>query len=154
MPAMPNFLGAPYGPLALSGLLRQVREPGERLIAWGVVEVTRVAGARETARSLTVVLGPLGAIAGLMVGGQTQRVAVLTDRRLLLLTTGRLGPSPEGLGVWLSTGLGELRVSAEKAGVVIFGLETGGRRRLVVKEPTSRDGARLAAALHALASPG
>ena len=155
MPAVPDFLGASYGPLALTGLLRARRNADECVIAWGTATVTRASGPAELLRGIAAGFGPFGYLAlAIIPSGGVRRVIVLTDQRLLLLSAGVLGPAPDGYGVRADSALGELRVEAEDQEFLIFGPQTGGRLRLEIKEPTSRDGARLVAALGALAEPG
>ena len=149
MAVMPNFYGAVYGPLALCGLLRARRERGERLIAWGVVEVKAASNTEDLLGALAP--PPLAAIATVAssVGG-SKRVIVLTDRRMLLLRTGVHGPSAEGVGVVVDASLGTLRVEALATHFEVIGPEFGRRYRLTIKEAGSRDGERLAEALSAL----
>lgn len=148
MPVMPEFHRAGYTPLALRGLLRARRDADERLVAWGVADVRPAKSAGE----LLGALGPLGWAAGAVATGGARRVLVLSDRRLLVLRTGPLGPSPEGLGVVADVNLGTLRVSAGEGHFDMLAPELGRRLRFVVLEASSRDGARLVEALRALAA--
>ncbi len=148
MPVTPEFNRAGYTPLALRRLLRARRDRGERLVAWGVAEVRPAKSPGE----LLGLLGPLGWIAGAVTSSGARRVVVLTDQRLLLLRTGPLGPSPEGLGVVVDAALGVLRVSVKESTFELLSPELGKRVWLVVSEPGSRDGSRLREALLALAS--
>ncbi len=148
MPAIPDFNRAGYGPLALRDLLRARREPNERLVAWGVAEIKP---ARDPGQLLGL-LGPLGWIAGSMTAPAARRVVILTDQRLLLLRTGPLGPTPQGLGVIADAPLGSLLIATEDDHFELLSAELGKRVKLAVKEPRSRDGARLIEALAALAT--
>ncbi len=147
MPVTPEFNRAGYTPLALRGLLRARRDRGERLVAWGVADVRPAKSPGE----LLGLLGPLGWIAGAVTTSGARRVVVLTDQRLLLLRTGPLGPSPEGLGVVVDAALGGLRVSAEASRFELLSPELGRRIWMVIGESRSRDGSRLREALLALA---
>lgn len=149
MTAMPHFNGAAYGPLALRALLRARRGRGERLIAWGVASVKAASGAEEILGALAP--GPLGAIAGVASSsGGTRKVLVLSDRRLLLLKSNILGPSPEGLGVVVDISLGTLIVESAPTHFELLSPETKRRLKVTVKEPASRDGSRLVEALESL----
>jgi len=148
MPAIPEFKRAGYSPLALRGLLRARRERHERLVAWGVGEVKPASSAGD----LLGALGPLGWAATAVTSSGTRRVVVVSDHRLLLLRTGPLGPSPEGLGVIADAPLGTLRVTAGDSYFELLSPEIGKRVRLVVSEPGSRDGEQLVEAMAALAA--
>lgn len=151
MPVMPDFRGCAYGPLALRALLRRRRDADERLIAWGVAAVKPASGAQELLGALAP--GPLAAIADVAsTTGGSRHVVVLTDKRLLLLRANELGPVPDGLGVVVDASLATLRVGATPTHFELLGPETGRRLKLSVKEPHSRDGARLVEALVTLAA--
>jgi hypothetical protein len=146
---MPDFRGCAYGPWALRDLLRRRRDADERLIAWGVASVKPASGAEELLGALAP--GPLAAIADVAsTSGGSRQVVVLTDKRLLLLRANELGPAPEGLGVVVDASLATLRVASAPTHFEILGPETARRLKLSIKEPHSRDGARLVEALATL----
>ncbi len=150
MPVMPDFKGCSWGPLALRDLWRRRRDADERLIAWGVVGVKPASGAEELLGALAP--GPLAAIAEVAsTSGGSRQVLILSDKRLLLVRANPLGPAADGQGVVCDASLATLRVTTAPTHFEILGPETGRRLKVSVKEPHSRDGARLVEALVALA---
>jgi len=83
---MARFEGTAYRPLALRRRLRAELECGEKLIAWGVVQLnpTTLSGFGAAALSLIPVFGGLLVVAA-ATSEALRAMAVLTDERLLLL---------------------------------------------------------------------
>lgn len=102
--------GCACGPMALRAAWRSVREPGERLVGWGLL----LPGGRGLIAGLAFALGvlvpvllPVSVLVMAWAYGSGRRLAVLTDRRLLLLRASRGDPRIEA--VWC---LGSVRVRA------------------------------------------
>lgn len=98
--------------MSLRPLLRARLEPGERVIGWGLaLEEPGVARAAVTVALFAVpVLGQALAALSLALLVSQRRVAVLTDRRLMLLHPGRGGKCGSGRGVTLERRLGEFEI--------------------------------------------
>lgn len=90
--------------------LRGVREPGERLIGWAVVLPSgrrAVMGSAFLLGVMAPVMLPVSLLAGAWSQGAGRRLAVLTDRKVVLLRAGIGRPRVDAVGE-----LGGLRMKA------------------------------------------
>ena len=102
--------GCSCGPMALRATWRSVRDPGERLVGWGLLLPGGrglIAGLGFALGVLVPVLLPLSVLVTAWAYGSGRRLAILTDRRLILLRAARGSPRIEA--VWC---LGSVRVRA------------------------------------------
>ena len=92
------FANAGYGPLGLRPVLRARLQPGERIVGWGEISLTSTGSSSALVAAagtlgLVPVLLPLSLTLFQLIARATHRVAVLTDRRLILL---HMMPGPRG----------------------------------------------------------
>lgn len=85
--AIRRFPGMAFGPWALRPMLKQMREPGEHLVGWGLVQPATSAWSKTSAAMMSVVpiFGPL--VSAMMISSVTKkrRLAVLTNRHLIMV---------------------------------------------------------------------
>lgn len=90
------FPGLVYGALRVRPVLRAWLEPGEMVVGWGPARVNPSLGgtSMRTALALVPGIGPVLALLLAGDGGSGAGLAILTDRRLLLLRSGALAKEP------------------------------------------------------------
>lgn len=145
-----NFTACHYGPIQIRTVLRHHLARGERLVGWGVA--TTEMRLHEFLLSVGMALVPLvgHGIMGAMMG-ETRRLVLLTDRRLLVLRVTKKALR----GAEVEIGLGDLIV--ERSGGRNFVLRALGLPRglkLTLSAKATDGSGRLARALVTLAEPG
>lgn len=131
------FPNCQYGPVHLRGLLRAALDPGERLVGWGVVQ-RNVSFTTVTLAVAFNLLPVFGTLASAMLIGSQRHLAVLTDRRLLLLDCTKKACLPSGRGIYLEAGIESLHV-VRRSHARRFLLEfSGARPRMTVMVPDAR----------------
>lgn len=144
-----RFAGCQYGPLHLRKLLAARFEPGEHLVGWAVVSTDPRLHELLVWIAFMFLPGIGHAAAHAMTGG-LRRVIVLTDRRMLVLTTAKKGADPRGTGVLAELALHEIELKRRGPGAYDLRIP-GEARRLQAKLSLKAEGGigRLARALEA-----
>jgi hypothetical protein len=107
---------------------RGVREPGERLLGWALVVPggrRLVLGSAFAAGVLAPVMLPVSVLAVAWAHGSGRRLALLTDRRVLLLRASRGVPTIDAVAPIARIGV---RAGAERGDPVRLKVEVPGRR--------------------------
>lgn len=144
-----RFQHSRFGPMEVRGLWRARRLPGERLVGWGVVAPPPTASQAALQIGLGMIPG-IGQIAALAISGAgngERSLMMLSDRRVLLLSTGLVGIAPDGRGVRLDEALELLEVICDPP--------SRPRRRSAVVPPAARrevTGGSLVFSLHSLSA--
>lgn len=146
---VPAFRNTSVRPMQLRAILREAREHGEAVVAWGSVETTP-----DPAMSTLAIAAGMIPIVGLAAGGALFRakrfVLILTDERLLVMTAdgrrGRLRRARADAPVW---GLRVRRL--EKGCFAIRGPEDAREVRVRAARVRGRANERFHAALEHLA---
>lgn len=146
-----QFSGCQFGPLALRRMLRQRFSRRERLVGWAVLS--------HDPRLHEVLLGVgLMVLPGVHVFAHSataglRRFVVLSDRRAMVLVTGKKAADLRGAGIVAECSIGDLQILRVKRGVYRVRVP-GLARPLVVKLALKADGGagRLARALEAMSA--
>jgi hypothetical protein len=112
-----RFPGTSFRPVHVRGVLRDVCEPGERAVGWGMAQ--HEPAAHRAAISIALMLipgvGQLLAAGDVLLSLSKQRLVILTDRRLVLVRMDKRGPLSRDV-VTLDVSIGEVEIEDRDEG--------------------------------------